>query len=442
MADGLGDRLLQRGRRLVRGAAAPAAPGGHRRDRFAEFRDVDGPQLIGGPAPRRSEALDGQGRVVVLMPHLVVERMSGGPNTIFQVTARLAREGIPLRYVAAFGPREADEGLLREHIRVVTGVDAAAGLIEFVDASAEGATFDLGVDDVLVATWWPTAHIADAALGLVRATAFVYLIQDYEPGFYPWSTKSALAEATYAMRIRAIVNESTLLDHLRAVPHGGLGAATPTVSFTPAVDRGVFALRTVPSDASRRFAFYARPKNARNLFDLGLLALRTAVDRGVFDAGPWEFAAIGQDIPELQLSERHTLRAVPWLDYEAYGEFLRGTDILLSLMLSPHTSYPPLEMAATGGRVVTNTFGSKTADALRAFSPLIHGVEPAVEPIVEALSAAVRDIGAERDAVRPTTTGGAGGPEAPVAIPGSWDEALAEVVPWLVRTVHDLRAGR
>ena len=412
----------------MRGTADAAAPG-HGRDRFAEYRDLDGPRLIGGPSPSRSEGLDGQRRVVVLMPHLVVDRMSGGPNTIFQVTARLAREGIPLRYVAAFGPLEADEGRLREHVRVVTGVEATADLIQFVDASADDATFDLGVDDVLVATWWPTAHIALAALDLVQADAFVYLIQDYEPGFYPWSTKSALAEATYAMPIRAIVNESTLLDHLRTVPHGGLVAATPTVSFTPAVDRRVFAPRTGAAGTSRRLAFYARPKNARNLFDLGLLALRTAAGRGVFDAGEWEFAAIGQEIPELQLSDRHTLRAVPWLDYEQYGRFLAGTDILLSLMLSPHTSYPPLEMAATGGRVVTNTFGSKTAAALRALSPAIHGVEPAVESLAEALATAVRDVEAEIAVGR-------------AALPGSWDEALAEVVPWLVRTVDDLRAGR
>ena len=439
MVDRLGNRLLERGRRLV------SKPGGVRpgagRDRFAEYRDIAGPRLVGGPTPRRTAGLDATGRVVVLMPHLSVPRMSGGPNTIFQVTARLAGQGIPLRYVAAFGPLDADEGRVREHIRVVTGVEADPGLIDLVEASADGATLDLGVNDVLVATWWPTAHIANAALAHVRAGAFVYLVQDYEPGFYPWSTKYALAESTYAMPIRAVVNESTLLEHLRTLPHGGLASGTPTVSFTPAVDRRVFAPRPAaagaagPRDRSRRLAFYARPKNPRNLFDLGLLALRTAVARGVFDVGEWEFAAIGQEMPDLQLSDRHTLRAVPWLDYEAYGRYLRDSDILLSLMLSPHTSYPPLEMAATGGRVVTNTFGTKTADALRAFSPAIHGVEPTVEALVDALAEAVRSIDAVADDTDP------GGVELS-GLPTSWDEALAQVMPWLVDTVDALRSGR
>jgi len=438
MVDRLGDRLVERGRRLVRGPAGAQRPGAGR-DRFAEYRDIAGPRLVGGPTPRRSAGLDGTGRVVVLMPHLSVNRMSGGPNTILQVTARLASQGIPLRYVAAFGPLDADAGRLREHIRVITGVEADQGLIELVDASADGATLDLGGNDVLVATWWPTAHIANAALAHVRADAFVYLIQDYEPGFYPWSTKYALAGATYAMPIRAVVNESTLLEHLRTLRHGGLAEGTPTVSFTPAVDRRVFAPRLVaaarPAGTSRRLAFYARPKNPRNLFDLGLLALRTAVARGVFDGEEWEFAAIGQEVPDFQLSDRHALRAIPWLDYEAYGRFLRESDILLSLMLSPHTSYPPLEMAATGGRVVTNTFGSKTGDALRAFSRAIHGVEPTVDALVDALAEAVRSIEAAPDdpAGRGAELSG---------LPASWDEALAQVTPWLVGTVDALRSGR
>jgi hypothetical protein len=434
MAGRLGDRLLRRGRRLV-GGAAEAGPAGGGRDRFAEYRDVAGPHLVGGPTPRRTARPDGTNRVVVLMPHLSLARMSGGPNTIFQVTARLAGLGMPVRYVAAFGPLDEDGAALREHIRVVTGVEAVPGLIDFVDASAPGAAFEVGEDDVLVATWWPTAHLANAALDLVRGDAFVYLIQDYEPGFYPWSTKYALAEATYAMPIRAVVNESTLLEHLRTLPHGGLGGGTPTVSFTPAVDPRVFAPRDGPRRGPRRLAFYARPKNPRNLFDLGLLALRRAATRGVFDAGEWEFAAIGQEVPDLELSERHTLRAVPWLDYEAYGQFLHESDILLSLMLSPHTSYPPLEMAATGGRVVTNTFGTKTAEALRAFSPAIHGVQPTVDALVDALAEAVRSVEAAPDGID-------GGDARTSALPATWHEALAEVTPWLIETVGSLRAGR
>jgi hypothetical protein len=120
------------------------------------------------------------------------------------------------------------------------------------------------------------------------------------------------------------------------------------------------------------------------------------------------------------------LRAQPWMSYEAYGELLGSSDVLLSLMLSPHTSYPPLEMAATGGLVVTNTYGPKTAEGLAAISPSILAAAPDVDALVAAL---------RRAATSPM-------PAAPeVKLPATWDEALAKVVPWLAAQVRELRGG-
>jgi hypothetical protein len=100
-------------------------------------------------------------------------------------------------------------------------------------------------------------------------------------------------------------------------------------------------------------------------------------------------------------------------------------------MLSPHTSYPPLEMAAAGGLVVTNTYGPKTREALAAISPAIH----AAEPEVDALLATLRDV------VKEVSTPGRRAVPADLSLPGTWDDALADVVPWLVRQVGELRAG-
>lgn len=404
-------------------------PGAGRPDRFTEYRALDGPVLVGGPRPEHDPRLDADPRLVVLMPHLRLPKMSGGPNTILQITARLLQFGVRLRYVGAFGPLEPGDPAIREHIHRVTGVEADLGAVDLVDASAPGAVLRLGAGDVPFATWWPTAHVADAALAVVRAREFVYLVQDFEPGFYPWSTKFALAAATYSMPMRAIVNEPLLLAHLRAERIGrfAAGGVDPGVTtFMPAVDRTLFAAGPRGGGTPRRLVFYARPRNPRNLFELGLRALRAAVADGVFDDGEWEFLAIGQDLVDLPLSDRHVLQALPWLSYEAYAAFLGEADVLLSLMLSPHTSYPPLEMAATGGHVVTNTFGVKTADALGAISTAIHAAPPEVGPLVAALRDAVGSIGA------PHVTG-------PLALPATWDEALRDVVPWLHRTIEELR---
>ena len=413
--------------RVVRRVVGRAGVAGE--DPFAPYRSVRGPRLVSGPTPRPEPAFDDDPRVVVLLPHLDVDRMSGGPNTVFQITARLLGSGLRLRYVATSGPMRPDKGALRDHIRRVTGIEAPDDAVEFVEASAARATLDVGRRDVLVASWWPTAHLATAALAHLDASEFVYIVQDYEPGFYPWSTKSALAEATYAMPMRAIVNEPFLETFLCERRIGRFGDPTMRhATFLPAVDRSVFRPRRADRapGAARRLVFYARPRNPRNLFEIGLRALRQAAAEGVFDTGPWEFTAIGRELPDLPLSDRHVLRAQPWLSYEAYGELLGSSDVLLSLMLSPHTSYPPLEMAATGGRVVTNTYGPKTSESLAAISPSIVGAAPEVDALVAALREAA-------DAPIP------GAPD--VRLPATWDEALAEVVPWLAAQVNGLRGG-
>jgi hypothetical protein len=395
---------------------------------FERFRSLTGPALMTGPMPRHDPARDGDGRLVVLLPHLNVDRMSGGPNTVFQITARLLRAGIKLRYAATTGPLAPDATALRDHIQRVTGIAAGPETVEFVDASTRGAVLDVGRDDVLVATWWRTAQMANACLPHLRAREFIYLVQDFEPGFYPWSTKSALAAATYNLPIRALVNEPLLEQFLRREGAGRFGSGgLPVQTFMPAVDRAVFARHDQSPGTPRRLVFYARPRNPRNLFEIGLRVLRDAVAAGIFDNEPWEFLAVGQELPDLPLSPRHVLKSQPWLHYEAYGALLGSSDVLLSLMLSPHTSYPPLEMAAAGGLVVTNTYGPKTAAALAAISPAIHAAAPEVEPLVDALRRAVVAVSAPRST--------------PVALPATWDEALRDALPWLVQQVHELRAA-
>jgi hypothetical protein len=361
------------------------------------------------------------------LPHLDVAKMSGGPNTVFQITARLLRDGFRLRYVATSGSLGPDAAALAEHMSRVTGVDAPADAVSFVEASRRRDVLAVGRHDVLVASWWPTAHLAKAALAHVEGSVFIYIIQDYEPGFYPWSTKAALAEATYALPMRPIVNEPFLEAFLRDRRLGRFGdESTPHVTFMPAVDRAVFKPRRAERGvgAPRRLVFYARPRNPRNLFEIGLRALRQAAVEGVFRGAPWEFVAIGQELPDIPISDALELRSRPWMSYEAYGELLGSSDVLLSLMLSPHTSYPPLEMAAAGGLVVTNTYGPKTAKALTDISPSIHGAVPDVDSLV----AALRDV-----VVRPL-------PVAPdVRLPTTWDEALEAAVPWVARQVRELR---
>ena len=62
-------------------------------------------------------------------------------------------------------------------------------------------------------------------------------------------------------------------------------------------------------------------------------------------------------------------------------------DVGLSLMDTPHPSYPPLDLAAAGAVVVTNRHGAKTS--LARYSDNILCVEPTVEGLKRGIADAI-----------------------------------------------------
>ena len=83
------------------------------------------------------------------------------------------------------------------------------------------------------------------------------------------------------------------------------------------------------------------------------------------------------------------LGKMPW---HKYSEFIRAVDLGLCLMYAPTPSYPPLDLAASGGVALTNTFASKAnpdysknivwapADRVRLAEGLCRAAALAVDP--------------------------------------------------------------
>jgi hypothetical protein len=341
-----------------------------------------------------------------------------------------------VRIVTNRAGRPTDPAWFAGHVASLLGRPPPPGL-QVVAGSDTAAPATVGADDLWLATHWTTAQGIRPVLPQMRRDWFLYLVQDFEPGFYAWSSNYALALETYAMPHRAAINEAFLAEHLRQQAPGRyadpLFLDAQCKVFEPAVDRRLFhppeaAPSSTATPRPRRLLFYARPTNARNMLGLGLQALRAAVDGDAFP-GRWEFASIGGrgSLPALALGRGHTLRPAPWASYVGYADSLRQADILLCPMLSPHTSYPVLEMAACGGMVVTNSYGPKTAEALHALSPDILGVTPTVQGFVDGLRAAAAQCGAMR---RDRLTLGA-----------DWDAALRPVAAWMAAAVQEAPAG-
>ncbi|MGK2851520.1 MAG: rhamnosyltransferase WsaF family glycosyltransferase [Candidatus Limnocylindrales bacterium] len=217
--------------------------------------------------------------------------------------------------------------------------------------------------DVFVATHWTTAALvmdirrlqADA-FG-VAPGRFAYLIQDYEPGFYPWSAQHLLARSTYEdpSSTIAVYHTSLLQDYFHAA---GLRLSSE-FSFEPRLSPTLRAwLSHEAQPRARRIVVYGRPGKPRNMFPFivdGLRAWRASTP----DAASWSVVSAGQPHPDVDLGDGMWMRSLGKLDLPTYGDLLRTSAIGVSMMASPHPSYPPLEMAQLGMLVLTNRFDHK-----------------------------------------------------------------------------------
>ena len=344
-------------------------------------------------------AASGPPHLNVLNSALSCSGMTGGPNTVINLAMRIARLGVPVRLVTTVATSAMDPAWFRAHVVQLVG-DPDLPDVPVVTAAEPGRPLTIGRCDMFLATHWTTAQQLKAVLPRMAFQQFFYLLQEFEPAFYAWSSNYALAMETYRLDFWPVFNEALLAEYMLGHGFGCLGdpamRGRATV-FEPAIDERLFHPPAAPGSARpHRLLFYARPTNTRNMFGLGLMALRRASGDPVF-AG-WQFLSIGArgSVPPLSLEGDHVLRPEPWLDYEDYASSLRQADVLLCPMLSPHTSYPVLEMAASGGLSVTNTFATKTRQALERMSDNIVATEPTVDAMAEGLIVAAKRVRAGR----------------------------------------------
>jgi hypothetical protein len=234
----------------------------------------------------------------------------------------------------------------------------------------------------LTTSWWSTW----SALRTVDPERIVYLLQEDERLFYPSGDEQiACGEVMSDSRIRFAVNTSMLRDYLVAEGFENIGENG--IAFEPAFPDSIYFHQTREPGDRPAFFFYARPHNARNLFLRGLEAVEEAIVRGILDPDEWELHFVGTDIPPVTLPRGAVPIAsenLPWRDYAA---LVRKVDVGLSLMSTPHPSYPPLDLVACGAVAVTNRFGTK--QSLDTYSENILCTELSRDALVDGLAAAV-----------------------------------------------------
>jgi hypothetical protein len=281
----------------------------------------------------------------------------------------------------------------------------------FYDSNYEIDCFE---EELFITTsWWTTA----ATLGSVRSESIVYLLQEDERMFYPHGDDHLRCSRILANRdIRFVINTRLLFDHL--VASGLSNIASHGTWFEPAFPHAVFHPRERPEGAKRTLLFYARPNNVRNLFFFGIEILEAAIARGIIDLELWDLVLVGKDIPKLRFDDgRYSPKVQEHLSWTQYAALAGQSDLALCLMYSPHPSYPPFDLAASGAVVVTNRFGNK--QDLSGYSNNIICADTELQPMLDAMAQGVRLAAESNERAENYRANRLG---------SDWQESLAEVV--------------
>ena len=366
----------------------------------------------------------------VLIPGMRIENMSGGPNTAINFACRMGYLGVPIRFISTCGKAAEDHDPLFTHFESLTGKKQPRGNIEIICGSDRSKPIYIGANDKFLATAWWTAQMVMDAMPMMRNKKFIYFIQDFEPGLYPWGTEYALAMETYSMNIHPIFNTSILASHFisnKLISFDANSSDFKKHVFEPTFDSEKFRYDPDPDRKLKRLLFYARPNIARrNLFEIGIEALNRVCAKEGFQ-GNWELLFIGDKIDPIRLADGKVIKNAPWLKFDDYAKLLRNTDIVVSLMLSPHPSYLPFEAASCGALTITNSYGVKTAEILQNISNNIIVTKPTIAGVEEGLIKALR--------IHNDSEYRKKGCE--IKYPRNWDTSFADVLPAAMEFWYD-----
>jgi glycosyltransferase involved in cell wall biosynthesis len=350
-------------------------------------------------APLRwAQAPGAPARVNLLVPTIDLQHFFGGYIAKLNLARRLVEEGVRVRIVTVDPVGPLPPGW-KTTLEAFSGL---AGLFERVEVAfgRQAAAIEVSPSDTFIATTWWTAHIAADALAAVEADRFLYLIQEYEPFTFAMGTYAALATQSYEFPHFALFSSELLRDYFRRHAIGVYAAGERSGDEHSAAFENAITPVTPPTARElagrvpRRLLFYARPEAhaARNMFELGALALARAVGEGVFADG-WELHGIGTigRGGTVSLGGGAELTVLPRADQRSYGELLGQHDVGLALMYTPHPSLVPIEMASAGLLTVTTSFENKTAAAMEAISSNLITVPPTVDGVVAGLRTAAAD---------------------------------------------------
>ena len=198
-----------------------------------------------------------------------------------------AESGEPLIIAWVCGPPAPGSGGHTTMFRIVSALEQAGHRCVLYLRDEHG--WDLQPHERAIRSWWPwiRAEVRDAAEGIddahaIFATAWetaysvlaspargarLYLVQDFEPAFYPAGSESLLAEATYRFGFHGVTAGRWLADRLER------DYEMPSDYFDFGRDLTYALSASVPTEERTGVCLYARPGTPRRAYELAVLAL-------------------------------------------------------------------------------------------------------------------------------------------------------------------------
>ena len=321
-----------------------------------------------------------EGRINLVTDSVGKGSLFGGVGTAIGLAGFwAAARGVPLRIITR--TERAETQNIRDILRLY-GVRYGEVELAYSGYDAKDPIPLADGEQFLTTSWWTTWGVRQS----VSPDRIVYLLQEDERMFYPHGDdRLSCIELLEDVGIRKIVNSRLLYDHFLS---SGLDLTTSNgMWFEPAFPEDIFFKEIGNRAGKRNFFFYARPHHLRNLFYRGLAVIVAAMEAGLLDPREWDFYFVGVGIPKLRLPGRVEPKIVEGLNWRDYAGLIRRMDLGLSLMDTPHPSYPPLDLAACGAAVVTNRHPGKPD--LSSYSDLIITADTPVPAMVEGLRAGI-----------------------------------------------------
>lgn len=327
--------------------------------------------------PSPIETNEGRKRLNIILPSLRKSNVFGGINTALSFFEDLIEK---TKFAGRIIINEKES--LDPNLTIDVSKYKKRGIsIHFLNDSLD---ISVSENDYFLFTTWKSAFVFNKVVDWqekVYSKAFrsIYLIQDYEPGFVAWSTEFALAESTYKInsdRIIAVFNSKQLYDYFKFNGYSFYKEYYFKPNLNLKLKNNLVKLKKFPK-REKLIIVYGRPNAPRNAFEL-LKESLSLWSQNYPTASDWRILSIGAPNSNIKLAN-NLIECKGKLTLQEYSSLMMKAYAGISLMISPHPSYPPLEMSTYGVKTITNDFMNKH---MNGFNSNLYSVSTCLPEVI------------------------------------------------------------